>query len=142
MEPPPDQFEFDNCIASILVELVRARNLAGRGELWRAAKALNAEIRPHLLALLNWQTRARPEMDREAWPGMSRGRFLEEWADQRALAALPATYSDSTLQGTRRAIRATLELLDWLGPQAASLLRLVYPGERVSVVEGYLLGQG
>ncbi len=134
--PMPDQFEFDNCIASVLVELVRARHLVGRGELWRAAKALNEEVRPHLLALLEWQARARSVADQEVWPY---GRFLEEWADRRALEELPATYSDSTPEGTRCAIQATLKLLAWLGPQAAGRLGLGYPAERVSMVEKYIL---
>ena len=134
-EPLPGQAEFDNCIAGVLLELVRSTTLNGRGELWRAAEALNGEIRPHLLALLEWQARTRPEPGRELW---TYGRFLEEWADARALAALPATYSDSTPEGTRRAIRATLELLSWLGPQVAGRLGLVYPAERVRVVSEWM----
>lgn len=56
---PPEQQEYTNRVACYLNELVRASNLLGHGELWRAAKAINEEIRHNLLALLEWHARAR-----------------------------------------------------------------------------------
>jgi hypothetical protein len=55
----PEQQEYTNRVACYLNELVRASNLLGHGELWRAAKAINEEIRHNLLALLEWHARAR-----------------------------------------------------------------------------------
>lgn len=135
---PPAEGEFTNRVACYLNELVRASNLLGHGELWRAAKAINEELRPNLLALLEWQARARAVPGSIRW---SYGRFLEEWADPRALAALPATYTDSTPAGTRAAIRACLELLAWLGPGTARLLGIGYPEQMVRSTSAWLAGE-
>ncbi len=135
-EPLPDQRAFDNRIACYLNELVRAVKLAGRGELWRAARAINEEMRSNLLALLEWHARARNVPGSADWPY---GRFLEEWASPRALAALPATYTDSTLPATYRAVRGSLNLLAWLGPETASLIHLRYPTEMARAAAGWLL---
>ena len=104
-DPPllPEQQEFTNRVACYLNELVRASNLLGHGELWRAAKAINEEIRPNLLALLEWHARARHIPGSTEW---GYGRFIERWADPRALAALPATYTDSTPVETRSIVDA------------------------------------
>lgn len=135
---PPGEEEFTNRVACYLNELVRASNLLGHGELWRAAKAVNEELRPNLLALLEWQARARAVPGSMQW---GYGRFLEEWADPRALAALPATYTDSTPAGTRAAIRACLGLLAWLGPETARLLGTGYPEQMVRSTSAWLMGQ-
>jgi aminoglycoside 6-adenylyltransferase len=123
---PPDQVEFANRIANYLLELTRAMKLARRGELWRAARAVNEELQGNLLTLLEWQARLRPA---PAAAVGAYGRFLEDWADPRALAALPATYADSTLPGVRRAVRAALDLLDWLAPEIAQQAGLSYTPE-------------
>ncbi len=132
----PDQRAFDNRIACYLNELVRAVKLAGRGELWRSARAINEELHPNLLALLEWHARAQHVPGSLNW---AYGRFLEEWASPRALAALPETYTDSTVTATYRAVQASLDLLAWLGPETASLLGLRYPTEMTQAAAGWLL---
>ena len=138
-DPPllPEQQEYTNRVACYLNELVRASNLLGHGELWRAAKAINEEIRPNLLALLEWHARARLVPGSTEW---DYGRFIERWADPRALVALPATYTDSTPVGTRAAIRACLALLAWLGPETADLLGVDYPAQMVQSTAEWLSG--
>jgi len=97
--------------------------LARRGELWRGARAINEEFQGSLLTLLEWQAHLRADPAPRRW---RYGRFLEEWADPSALAALPAAYASATLPGVRGALRASLDLLDWLAPEVARLAGLSF----------------
>jgi aminoglycoside 6-adenylyltransferase len=56
-----------------------------------------------------------------------RGRFLEEWADARAVAALPAIFAHYEAQDVWRALLATMELFRWLAMETAELLGYAYP---------------
>lgn len=48
-----------------------------------------------------------------------RGRFLEQWADGRAVQALPAIFAHYDVQDVRRALQATMELFHWLALETA-----------------------
>lgn len=140
LPPPPGlslpaQPEFDNVIANSLLDLTRAIKLARRGELWRAARALNEEFHASLLTLLEWQVRMRPDPAPQHW---RYGRFLEEWADPGTLAALPATYANNTLPGVRGAVHASLDLLDGLAAEVARLAGLTYSPETIRPAADWL----
>lgn len=140
LDPPPGptplaQPEFDNLVANYLLELTRAMKLARRGELWRAARVVNEEMQANLLTLLEQQAHLRPNPPQHAW---RYGRFLEEWADPRALAALPATYAASTLSSVRGAVAASLDLLDWLAPEVARLAGLSFSPNAVRPTADWL----
>ncbi|MCI0396144.1 MAG: aminoglycoside 6-adenylyltransferase [Chloroflexi bacterium] len=53
--------------------------------------------------------------------------FLEQWADPRAVAALPDTFARYDAADLRRALLATLDLLDWLAAETATLWSYPYP---------------
>jgi aminoglycoside 6-adenylyltransferase len=132
---PPTQAEFDNRIANCLLDLTRAMKLARRGELWRGARAINEEFQGNLLTLLEWQAHLRADPASRRW---RYGRFLEEWADPRALAALPAAYASATLPGVRGALHASLDLLDWLAPEVAHLAGLSFSPEAIRPAADWL----
>lgn len=131
----PTQAEFDNCVANCLLDLTRAMKLSRRGELWRGARAINEEFHAGLLTLLEWQARLRPDAAPHDW---RYGRFLEEWADPRALAALPTTYANASLPGARGALRACLDLLGWLAPEVARLAGLSFSPEAIRPAADWL----
>ncbi len=133
--PVPGQAEFDNLIANILLELTRAAKLARRGELWRAAGAINTDVQGNLLTLIELHSGTNRDSGGFAW---YYGRFLEEWADPRVLAALPDTFAENTPQGIRCAVNASLDLLAWLGPETAHRLGLCYPAESVHQTDLWL----
>ncbi len=117
----PDQAVFDNLIANCFLELFRAAKLCGRGELWRAARVINHELQEQILVLLEWHTRS---TGRRIWPY---GRFLEQWADPRALAVLPGAFAGYSTTGIRRASLAGLDLITWLSAETAIRLGLRDP---------------
>lgn len=133
--PLPDQSGYDQTVANFLLDLIRAAKLARRGELWRAARAINVGMQGSLLTLIEWHAGPRRETGGAAW---YYGRFLEEWADPRILAVLPAAHTANTLPGIRRSVIASLDLLAWLGPETAHRLDLVYPYEAVERVDPWL----
>ena len=64
------------------------------------------------------------------------GRFLEEWADPRALEALPSTFAAYDADDLGRALLATLELFRWLAIETAERWGYPYPtriDQRVTV---------
>ena len=56
-----------------------------------------------------------------------RGRFLEEWADARAVESLPAVFAHYDEDDVWRALMATMELFRWLAIETADLLGYSYP---------------
>ena len=56
-----------------------------------------------------------------------RGRFLEEWADARAVGSLPVVFAHYDEEDVWRALRATMELFRWLAVETADLLGYSYP---------------
>ena len=132
---PPDQPAFDNRIANALLELVRAAKIGQRGERYRAARILNADFQDQLLALIELHARGRHRPGADWW---GYGRFLEQWADPRAAAALPGTHALPTAESIRRAVLAGLDLLEWLGPEAAQGLGLRFPERMLRPTAGWL----
>jgi len=74
--------------------------------------------------MLEWHTRARQGASVDTW---MRGRFLEEWADARAVAALPETFAHYDEPDVWRALQATMTLFRWLTVETAEALGYAYP---------------
>lgn len=124
MPPALTQAAFDNLVAGLLLDLVRAHRLAGRGELWRAARAVNEQWQQTLLELLQWHAQAAGREEAGRW---GYGRFLEQWADPRALKMLPETCARQDPQSIYAAVRSALALVDWLGEETAAGYGLRFP---------------
>ena len=89
-----------------------------RGELWTAKGCLDGYLKwKCLLPLLGWHARARH--GREPWYD---GRFLEEWANERALVDLESAYATYDREDCWRALFATMNLLEWLSEEVADEL--------------------
>jgi aminoglycoside 6-adenylyltransferase len=56
-----------------------------------------------------------------------RGRFLEEWADARAVESLSVVFAHYNEEDVWRALLATMELFRWLALETADLLGYSYP---------------
>ena len=56
-----------------------------------------------------------------------RGRFLEEWADVRAVESLPVIFAHYDEEDIWRALMATMDLFRWLAVESAELLGYSYP---------------
>jgi aminoglycoside 6-adenylyltransferase len=77
-----------------------------------------------LRRMLEWHARAVNGPDHDTW---MRGRFLEEWADPRAVAQLPEVFAHYDRQDIARALRATMELFRWLAVETAQRWGYLYP---------------
>ncbi len=95
-----------------------------RGELWTAKSCCDSYIKQLLRRMLEWHTRARRGASVDTW---MRGRFLEEWADARAVVALPAIFAHYDEADVWRALLATMELFRWLALETAEGLGYAYP---------------
>ena len=83
-EPPPDGDTFVSLCHDFLYHALWAAKKLRRGELWVAKWCVDGYMKLQLLRMLEWH--ARVGDGRDTWHN---GRFLESWADPRAVAELP-----------------------------------------------------
>jgi aminoglycoside 6-adenylyltransferase len=123
--PLPDQAEFAALLNRMWLDAIKAAKFIRRHDLWRAKQVCDNDLKQHLLTLLEWQAAAQPDR-RDIW---YEGRFLAEWADREALAALPATFAAYDIADLQRALFATLDLLRQLAQDVARRVDYVYPAQ-------------
>ena len=75
-----------------------------RGELWMATVAVNCGLHQQLLHALEWEAQSRPAGNAtDVW---FRGRFLERWADPKAVGRLDTTFARYDRDAVAASIRA------------------------------------
>jgi aminoglycoside 6-adenylyltransferase len=74
--------------------------------------------------MLEWHVRATHNGNQDTW---HRGRFLEEWADPRALDGMAKTFPHYDEKEIRDALFATIDLFHWLAVETAEYLHYPYP---------------
>ena len=74
--------------------------------------------------MIECHARATQGWDYDTWHG---GRFLEQWADSRAVTGLRDAYARYEEGDVRRALWATMELFSWLARESAERLGYLYP---------------
>lgn len=121
---PPTEPEFLNLVNDFWYHTVWTAKKLRRGELWTAKSCCDSYLKQLLRQMLVWHTRARRGESTDTW---MQGRFLEEWADERAVAALPAIFAHYDEADVWRALLATMELFHWLALETAEVLRHAYP---------------
>ncbi|CAG0931118.1 Aminoglycoside 6-adenylyltransferase [Thermoflexales bacterium] len=122
---PPTPAEFAELFNRMWLDAVKAAKFIRRNDLWRAKQVCDGEMKQHLLTVLEWQAAVQPERC-DIWYD---GRFLDEWADWQALAALPQTFAAYQAEDLQRALFATLDLFGQIAKELAARTRLVYPIE-------------
>jgi len=123
-QPPPTPDEFLAAVHGFLMQAGRAARLLRRGELWPAKMSCDGDLKQRLLEMIAWHVRVNRGPTRDAW---HEGRFLEEWADPRAVAALPDTFGTYDREDLWRALFASLTLFRWLALETAEQLGYSYP---------------
>jgi aminoglycoside 6-adenylyltransferase len=76
--------------------------------------------------MLEWHARAVNGPDHDTW---MRGRFLEEWADPRAVAQFSEVFAHYDRQDIARALQATMVLFRWLAVETAQRWGYAYPAD-------------
>jgi aminoglycoside 6-adenylyltransferase len=97
-----------------------------RGELWWAKAGCDMRLKHLLLTLLEWHARCAPGAQTDTW---FRGRFLETWADPRALDELRQAFAHYDQADIGRALLATMHLFRWLAMETAQRLGYPYPAQ-------------
>lgn len=122
----PTEAEFLNLAHDFWYHTVWTVKKLRRGELWTAKSCCDGYLKQLLRRMLEWHTRARQGASVDTW--MS-GRFLEEWADARAVAALSAIFAHYDEPDVWRALLATMDLFHWLALETAQKSGYAYPAD-------------
>ncbi len=112
----PSEAEFVNLVSDFWYHTLWSAKHWRRGELWWAKSGIDGALKNQLHRMLEWHARATRGADFDTW---LRGRFLEEWADPRAVAALPGIFGRYDRADLASALEATMKLYRWLEDETA-----------------------
>jgi aminoglycoside 6-adenylyltransferase len=112
----PTQAEFTNHTADFWYHTLWSARHLRRGELWWAKGGVDMHLKGLLQCMLEWHARAQKGPQFDTW---LRGRFLEEWADPRAVAQLRHAFAHYDAQDIALALITTMSLYRWLEDETA-----------------------
>lgn len=120
---PPQVGEFLNLVNDFWYHTLWTAKHLRRGELWWAKAGCDMRLKQLLQQLLEWHARATYGPQTDTW---LRGRFLEEWADARAVADLAFAFAHYDEEDVWRALLATMDLFVWVERETAVALHFTY----------------
>ena len=120
---PPNEHDFLNLIHDFWYHTLWTAKHLRRGELWWAKAGCDMHLKNLLQQMLEWHARATQGDQTDTW---LRGRFLEEWADPRAVMALTNAFAHYDAEDLWQALFATMDLFDWLERETAASLHYTY----------------
>ncbi len=123
---PPGEAEFLQVVNDFWYHTVWTAKHVRRGELWWGKSCCDGYLKNLLQQMLEWHAHARRSPAHDTW---LRGRFLEEWADPRALRQLPEAFAHYDEPDIWRALAVTMDLFRWVSRKTADLLGYSYPLE-------------
>ena len=123
--PPPaptplTAAEYKQLINHFWLYTHRVAKFTQRGDLWRAIMNLNFRVNANLLTLMEWHAQIK---GRDTWYD---GRFMDDWAEPRALELLPQTFAHYNADDLRRALFAAIALFRLLATEIAQHLGYPY----------------
>jgi aminoglycoside 6-adenylyltransferase len=113
----PTEEQFVNATSDFWYHTLWSVKHLRRGELWWAKSCVDMHLKGHLQNMLEWHAHAQKGEQFDTW---LRGRFLEEWADERAVTQLRDTFARYDKNDIARALLATMDLYRWLEDETAS----------------------
>lgn len=122
----PNASDFVNTINDFWFHAVWTAKKLRRGELWTAISCLNGLMLWSALRMIEWHASATRGTDVDTWHN---GRFVEVWADPRAMEGLSEGFAHYDVQDMARALLATMYLYHWLAQETAAALGYPYPAE-------------
>ena len=120
---PPSESEFLNVVHNFWYHTLWTAKHLRRGELWWAKAGCDMHLKHLLQQMLEWHTGATRGAAIDTW---LRGRFLEEWADPRALTDLIVAFAHYDTEDVWRALLATMDLFGWLERETAVARHFAY----------------
>jgi aminoglycoside 6-adenylyltransferase len=127
----PSSSEFLSAVSDFWYHSLWSVKHLRRGELWWAKAGCDGRLKALLQQMLEWHAHALKGAKHDTW---MRGRFLEEWADPRAVAQLSAVFAHYDRQDIARALWATMELFCWLAVETAQQWQYAYPSSSEQAV--------
>ncbi len=121
---PPTEAEFLNVVNDFWYHGVWSAKHLRRGELWWGKGGCDDHMKYLLRQMLEWHARATQGAAHDTW---MRGRFLEEWADPRALGQLSGAFAHYDAADIWRALFVTMDLFRWLSIETARRWQYAYP---------------
>ena len=134
--PQPTQDEFLALCHDFLYHGVWAAKKLRRGELWIAKSCADGYMKHQLLRMIEWHSRSKRGWNHDTWHG---GRFLEEWADPRALDGLREAFAHYDEADVRRALLVTMDLFRSVGRETAVRLGRAYPEDADERVTAWIV---
>ncbi len=131
----PSQAEFNALVQDFLYHAVWVTKKLRRGEMWTAKWCLDGSMKEQLLTMIHWHTRATQGWRRNLW---HQGRFLEEWADERALEGLRTAFARYDPAEIAPALKQTLYLFHWLTEETAREWEYPFPPKSYKDVIGWV----
>ena len=123
----PQAQEYVDAVNEFWFEAVWTAKHLRRGEVWRAkCVSLDGRMKSLLLRMMEWHAFAARGPANNTWED---GRFLEEWADPRAIRELTSAFAHYDADDIARALIATMDLFRWLAIETAQRLGCAYPAE-------------
>ena len=121
----PQEQEYVDTVNEFWFEAVWTAKHLRRGEVWRAkCVSLDGRMKSLLLRMMEWHAFAARGPANNTWED---GRFLEEWADPRAIRELTSAFAHYDADDVARALIATMDLFRWLAIETAQRLAYHYP---------------
>lgn len=121
---PPTAEAFANTVNDFWFHTVWTAKKLRRGELWTAIDCLTGYMLWRVLHMIEWHTHVTRGADVDTWHN---GRFVEQWADPRAIAGLRQCFPRYDAADIARGLLATMDLYRWLTRETAGALGYDYP---------------
>jgi aminoglycoside 6-adenylyltransferase len=121
--------EFTNTVSDFWYHTLWSVKHLRRGEVWWAKSCVDMYLKGLLQRMLEWHAHATRGEGLDTW---LRGRFLEEWADPRAVEQLSRTFAHYEMGDIAGALQATMHLFRWLEDETAAAwgYSIPFEGER------------
>jgi aminoglycoside 6-adenylyltransferase len=123
---PPSQREFLQVINDFLYHAIWTAKHLMRGELWWAKMCSDCHMQHLLLQMIEWHAHATYGWNYDTW---FRGRFLEKWADPRAIEGLHSAFAHYDVVDAGHALIEEVKLFRWISQETAEKLKYQYPIE-------------
>lgn len=133
---PPSKEEFLNCVHDFLFHVVWTAKHLRRGEVFWAKSGCDSHLKNLLVKMLAWHARVRHGKRYDTW---LRGRFLEEWADPRAIKEMAEAYGHYNEPDIWRALVNSMDLFRWVAKETARDLKYSYPNQADQYATAMLL---
>jgi len=121
----PSEAQFNHLVNGFWLYAFRTAKFTRRGDLWRASTNLSSQLHQCLLTLIEWH--AQVISGRDTWYN---GRFMQDWADPRALSLLPQTFAHYDADDLRRALYSVIVLFRLVAIEIAQRLSYEYRVEQ------------